>query len=135
LADAISKKDSEDMAREMLSVFAKPTLWGMIGTTAWPFPGDTLEWKIGNFIIWAVAGKMLFSTTTKTYVANALRKFSWLEKKEIARYIQTKWSEKLSEPVLNKFVSIQEWLKKSHPNKTVIPNKEDVVKIPLYHKK
>jgi hypothetical protein len=26
LADAISKKDSEDMAREMLSVFAKPTL-------------------------------------------------------------------------------------------------------------
>jgi hypothetical protein len=150
LADAIGKKDSADMAREMLSVFAKPTIWGMIWTTAWPFPNETWEWKIGNFLVGAVAGKMLFSTSTKTYVANALRKFSWLEKKELTRFIQTKWAEKISKPVLEKLIKIQEWLKALPSPKTVspskmwtpqqpivlwMPKKKDIIEIPLSRKK
>lgn len=89
LEDAISRKDSADAAREILSVFDKWTVgWGILGGTVWwPFDNDSFWWKLGNIILWAVAWKYLFSTQAKTNIASALNSMSWWAKKELSRLV------------------------------------------------
>jgi len=89
LEDAISRKDSADAAREILSVFDKWTIgWGILGGTVWwPFDNDSFWWKLGNIILWAVAWKYLFSTKAKTNIASALNSMSWWAKKELSRLV------------------------------------------------
>ena len=118
LADAINKKDSADLSREILSIFAKWTVWGMAWTQVWPFKWDGWLPKIWNFIVWAIVGKYLLSTKSKTYVANSLRKLSWFEKKELNRFIQSKGKEALSAKTLNKIDEIREWAKTLSTKKT-----------------
>jgi len=89
LQDAISRKDSADAARELLSVFDKGTIgWALAwGTAWWPFDSDSVTWKIWNIIVWALAWKYLFSTKTKTQLASLLNKLSGGSKKELERLI------------------------------------------------
>lgn len=89
LEDAISRKDSADAARELLSVFDKWTIWGWLlwGTVWWPFDNDSFAWKMWNVIVGALAWKYIFSTKTKTNIASALNKMSWWSKKELTRLI------------------------------------------------
>ena len=70
----ISAKDSADMAREMLSIFSKGTIWWAIWAYKWPFDSDTLWWRIGNVLIWALAWQVLFSTKAKTNLAAMIDK-------------------------------------------------------------
>ena len=104
LWDWISKKDSADAARELLSIFDKWTIWWLLGWwvwyTVWPFDSNTTQWKIWNMIVGALAWKYLFSTQAKTNLAAWLNKLSWWTKKELARYIASEWAEKLSENTL-----------------------------------
>ena len=106
LSDAITRKESADVAREMLSVFWKWFLGWTTTTVMGPFDTNTTTWKIGNFLIWAVLWPIAFSTTAKTYLAWALKWLSWIEKKELNRYIQTKGKEVLSEKTLNTITKI-----------------------------
>ena len=108
LEDAISRKDSADAARELLSVFDKGTIWGWIlwGTVWWPFDNDSFPWKLGNVILWALAWKYLFSTKAKTNMAAALSKMSWGSQKELTRLIW--W--KITAENLSK--STKKWLEK-----------------------
>ena len=122
LADAVSRKDSADIAREMLSVFSKPAIWWALSMNQWPFNGNTVEWKIGNFLVWWLLAWAVFSTTSKTYMANALRWLSWIQKKELSRFIATKWAEKLSKEtieevakVTNAIKLLKEWPLESNP--------------------
>lgn len=88
LQDAISRKDSADAAREMLSIFSKGTIWGALGWTAgWPFDWNSIPWKLGNILVDALAGQYLFSTTAKTKLAWLLNKMSWGSKKELSRLV------------------------------------------------
>lgn len=89
LEDAISRKDSADAAREILSVFDKWTVgWGILwGAVGWPFDNDSFWWKLWNIIVWAVAWKYLFSTQAKTNIASALNSMSWWAKKELSRLV------------------------------------------------
>ena len=122
LADAVSRKDSADIAREMLSVFSKPAIWWALSMNQWPFNGNTVEWKIGNFLVWWLLAWAVFSTTSKTYMANALRWLSWIQKKELSRFIATKWAEKLSNKTVEEVAKItnaikllKEWPLDSNP--------------------
>lgn len=101
LQDAISRKDSADAAREMLSIFSKGTIWGALGWTAgWPFDWNTLPWKLWNILVWALAWQFLFSTQAKTKLASLLNKMTWGTKKELERLVNwevktvSKWTEK-----------------------------------------
>jgi len=89
LKDWISKKDSADVAREMLSVFSKPALWAAFWASSPVGVFDNSTWwgKAGNAILWALAGKYLFSTKAKTALAAKLNKLSWGSKKELERLI------------------------------------------------
>lgn len=112
LKEWISKKDSADAARELLSVFDKWTIGAILGWwawyTVWPFDSNTPQWKIGNMIVWALAWKYLFSTQAKTNLAAWLNKLSWWTKKELARYIASEWAEKLSETTLKSIWKVVE---------------------------
>lgn len=87
LQDAISRKDSADMAREMLGVFSKTAIGWAAWYNVWPFDNDTLGGKVWNVIIWALAGKYLFSTKAKTSLASYINKMSGWSKKELERLI------------------------------------------------
>ena len=88
LQDAISRKDSADAAREMLSIFSKGTIWWALGGTAgWPFDWNSIPWKLGNILVGALAGQYLFSTAAKTKLAWLLNKMSWGSKKELSRLV------------------------------------------------
>lgn len=89
LKDWISKKDSADVAREMLSVFSKPALWAVFWASSPVGVFDNSTWwgRAGNAILWALAGKYLFSTKAKTALAAKLNKLSWGSKKELERLI------------------------------------------------
>jgi len=87
LQDWISRKDSADAAREMLSVFSKSAIGWAAWYNVWPFDNDTIEWKIWNVIIWALAWKYLFSTASKTKMASLINKMSWWSKKELSRLV------------------------------------------------
>ena len=89
LKDWISKKDSADVAREMLSVFSKPALWALFWASSPVGVFDNSTWwgRAGNAILWALAGKYLFSTNAKTALAAKLNKLSWGSKKELERLI------------------------------------------------
>mgnify|MGYP007115352204 CR=1 FL=1 len=89
LKDWISKKDSADVAREMLSVFSKPALWAVFWASSPVGVFDNSTWwgRAGNAILWALAGKYLFSTNAKTTLAAKLNKLSWGSKKELERLI------------------------------------------------
>ena len=87
LQDAISRKDSADMAREMLWVFSKTAIWWVAWYNVWPFDSSTLGWKVWNIIVWALAGKYLFSTKAKTNLASYINKMSGWSKKELERLI------------------------------------------------
>lgn len=87
LKDAISRKDSADAAREMLSVFSKSAIWWAAWYNVWPFDTDTRGWKLWNIIIWALAWKYVFSTKSKTQLASLLNKISWGSRKELERLV------------------------------------------------
>lgn len=87
LQDAISRKDSADMAREMLGVFSKTAIGWAAWYNVWPFDNNTLGGKVWNVIIWALAGKYLFSTKAKTSLASYINKMSGWSKKELERLI------------------------------------------------
>lgn len=87
LQDAISKKDSADAAREMLSVFSKWAIGGVAGYNAWPFDNSTLGGKILNITVWTLAWKYLFSTKAKTQFASLINKMSGWWKKELERLV------------------------------------------------
>lgn len=87
LQDAISRKDSADMAREMLGVFSKTAIGWAAWYNVWPFDTNTLWGKVWNVIIWALAGKYLFSTKAKTSLASYINKMSGGSKKELERLI------------------------------------------------
>ena len=87
LQDWISRKDSADAAREMLSVFSKSAIGWAAWYNVWPFDSDTIEWKIWNVILWALAWKYLFSTASKTKLASLINKMSWWSKKELSRLV------------------------------------------------
>lgn len=89
LEKSISAKDSADVAREMLSIFNRWTIgWALFGSTwVWPFDSNTTEWRIGNMLVWALAGKYLYSTQAKTTMASWLHKLSWWAKKELSRLV------------------------------------------------
>lgn len=70
----ISAKDSADMAREMLSIFNKWTIWWAIWAYKWPFDSDTLWWRVWNILVWALAWQVLFSTKAKTNLAAMIDK-------------------------------------------------------------
>ena len=130
LADAVSRKDSADIAREMLSVFSKPAIWWALSMNQWPFNGNTIEWKIGNFIVWWLLAWALFSTTSKHIYANALRWLSWLQKKELSRFIATKWTEQLSKETVEEVAKItnairllKEWPLERNPLRLTTPAK------------
>lgn len=89
LKDWISKKDSADVAREMLSVFSKPALWAVFWASSpvGVFDNSSFGGRIWNAILWALAGKYLFSTEAKTALASKLNKLSWGSKKELERLV------------------------------------------------
>ena len=108
LEDAISRKDSADAAREMLSVFSKSAIWGAAWYNVWPFDNDTLWGKLGNIAVWALAWKYLFSTKAKTELAWLINKMSWSSKKELERFVAwdlaaKKLSNKTKKELLNVF--------------------------------
>ena len=89
LKDWISKKDSADVAREMLSVFSKPALWAVFWASSpvWVFDNSSFGGRMWNAILWALAGRYLFSTKAKTALASKLNTLSWWSKKELERLI------------------------------------------------
>lgn len=87
LQDAISRKDSADMAREMLGVFSKTAIGWVAWYNVWPFDSSTLWGKVWNIVVWALAGKYLFSTKAKTNLASYINKMSGGSKKELERLI------------------------------------------------
>ena len=87
LQDAISRKDSADAAREMLSVFSKWAIGWAAWYNVWPFDNHTLAWKIWNIAVWALAGRYLFSTKAKTQFASLINKMSGGAKKELERLV------------------------------------------------
>lgn len=108
LEDAISRKDSADAAREMLSVFSKSAIWGAAWYNVWPFDNNTLWGKLGNIAVWALAWKYLFSTKAKTELAWLINKMSWSSKKELERFVAwdlaaKKLSNKTKKELLNVF--------------------------------
>ena len=108
LEDAISRKDSADAAREMLSVFSKSAIWGAAWYNVWPFDNNTLWGKLGNIAVWALAWKYLFSTKAKTEFAWLINKMSWSSKKELERLVAwdlaaKKLSNKTKKELLNVF--------------------------------
>ena len=101
LQDAISRKDSTDVAKEMLSIFSKGTIWWALGGAVWwPFDWNTFTWKVWNILVWALAWHFLFSTQAKTKLASLLNKMTWGTKKELERLVNwevqtvSKWTEK-----------------------------------------
>lgn len=124
LEDAISRKDSADAAREILSIFDKGTIWGWLlwGVAWWPFDNDTFAWKMGNIIVGSLAWKYLFSTKSKTNIAAALNKMSWWSKKELSRLI---WWE-IATKDLSK--ATMKWLEKVFKNAwlTQVPSAQEL---------
>lgn len=88
LQDWITRKDSADAVREIMSMFGKYAPWGIAWWVLWwPFDKDTLSWRLGNMVVGALAGKYLFSTKTKTNFAALLNKMSGWTKKELERWL------------------------------------------------
>jgi len=109
LQDAISRKDSADAAREMLSVFSKTAIGWAAWYNVWPFDTNTLWGKIWNIVVWALAGKYLFSTKAKTNLASMINKMSGWSKKELERLIAGDLSvKKLSNKTQNELAKIFE---------------------------
>ena len=127
LQDAISRKDSADAARELLSVFDKWTIgWALAwGTAWWPFDSDSITWKIWNIIVWALAWKYLFSTKTKTQLASLLNKLSGGSKKELERLIAWDLSlKKLSNKTQKELENVFEELKLTETKPTEMTEAE-----------
>lgn len=127
LQDAISRKDSADAARELLSVFDKGTIgWALAwGTAWWPFDNDSVTWKIWNIIVWALAWKYLFSTKTKTQLASLLNKLSGGSKKELERLIAWDLSlKKLSNKTQKELGNVFEELKLTETKPTEMTEAE-----------
>lgn len=127
LQDAISRKDSADAARELLSVFDKWTIgWALAwGTAWWPFDSDSVTWRIWNIIVWALAWKYLFSTKTKTQLASLLNKLSGGSKKELERLIAWDLSlKKLSNKTQKELGNVFEELKLTETKPTEMTEAE-----------
>ena len=127
LQDAISRKDSADAARELLSVFDKWTIgWALAwGTAWWPFDNDSVTWKVWNIIVWALAWKYLFSTKTKTQLASLLNKLSGGSKKELERLIAWDLSlKKLSNKTQKELGNVFEELKLTETKPTEMTEAE-----------
>ena len=136
LQDAISRKDSADAAREMLSILSKGTIWWALGGTAlWPFDWNTFTWKLWNFLVWALAWQFLFSTQAKTKLASLLNKMTWGTKKELERLVNwevqtvSKWTEKELQKIVEdlnlKEVNPQEFTKEEANR--LLGNTDDIV--------
>lgn len=108
LRDAISKKESADAVREFLWVFSRGTIWWVVWTQTWPFDRNTVPWQIGNFLVWALVWNVAGSTAVRTNIANFIWKLSWLEKKELKRFI---WKE-IDEKWLSEWLVTKIWILK-----------------------
>lgn len=100
----ISRKDSADMARDMLSIFWPYVVGGWFGSAVWPFDNSSIPWKVWNMIIGALAGKYLFSTKAKTTLAAKLNKLSGGSQKELSRLVageSTKLSKKTEKELMD----------------------------------
>lgn len=118
LQDAISKKDSADLAREMLWVFSKWAIGWAAWYSVWPFDNDSIAWKVWNVVVWALAWRYLFSTSAKTKLASLLNKMSGWSKKELERLIAgdlsvKKLSNKTQKELANVFEEL--WLAETKP--------------------
>lgn len=93
LADAIARKESADVAREILQFLwgraPWAIVWGWVWATVWPFPSDTPTGKLGNILVGMVVGWAVASTSIKTNVAGFLSKLSWAEKSAIWAFIKS----------------------------------------------
>ena len=109
LQDAISRKDSADAAREMLSVFSKSAIGWVTWYNIWPFDSSTLWGKVWNVVVWALGGRYLFSTKAKTQFASLINKMSGGSKKELERLIAWDLSaKKLSKKTQNELAKVFE---------------------------
>lgn len=102
LADAISKKESADAVRELLTAFAPSGVGGIIGSVAWPFDWSTVEGRVWNILTGIIAGKTLWSTKVKTNVAALLSKLNTKQVNALDEFIKSGGKTKLADDILNK---------------------------------
>lgn len=117
LADAIWRKNDAEMVREMISVFAPSTIWWWIWIWTWPFDSNTTEWKISNFVFWALVWRAIWSTKFKTNVASFINKLTPSDKWALQKFINSKWEEILPKITFDKLSKFKEWIKTLSPKK------------------
>lgn len=97
LIDAITRKDSADQARELLTAFAP---W-WFGAWVWAFaPAEDPFDRLKNIVIWAWAWQIAWSTKIKTNVASVLDKLSWIQKDSLIKFIESKWATPISSEII-----------------------------------
>ena len=94
LKKAITQKDQLDRVSELWN-FISRNWWPMaigwiLGSQWWVFNNDTLWGRLWNIVVWALAGRYLFSTTAKTKIASWLRNIPDTQKAKILNIVE-KW--------------------------------------------
>ncbi len=110
LSNAITKKESSDYVRELLSPFAGWTIWGIMWPNIWPFKGDDMLSRVWNVLAWALIWKWLTSTYVKSSTAGILNKLNSRELWALDKYIQTWWKSALEKNLRDKVNNSIRWL-------------------------
>ena len=97
LADAITRKDAADQARELLTAFAPGWIWAIGWALQWW--EDAFE-RLKNIVLWAAIWQVAGSTTLKTNTASLLNKLSWLQRKALIDFIESKWATPISSEII-----------------------------------
>ncbi len=99
LAEAIARKDASDQASALINAFAPSWAGAIIGWVG-------AEWnvfdRLKGALIGATIGRVVWSTTVKTNVANILNKLSGLEKVALEEFVRTKGQKELSPKIVEK---------------------------------
>lgn len=120
LWDAVLRKESTDARAEIISFLSSRwwglLWWGILWSQVWPFDGNTIEWKIGNVLVWALVWSAAWSTKIKSNLANYLNKLSWAEKSALYEWMKSKWSKEATQWVKNMLNSVSTILSKQTNN-------------------
>lgn len=108
----IGKKESSEMARELISMFAPTGVWAGLGAVGWAYSGDPY-WALK----WAIAGWLAGSTFLKTGAAKILNALDPSETAIVKKFIDSRGTTDIPEGIMQKIKSLS-----SNKTKNAISN-------------
>ena len=105
LAQAITRKEASDQAREILTAFAPTWAWAVLWWVTWGFQWWDPFTILKNVLIWTAVWWIVWKTSVKTNAAQFFNKLSWPEKFEVLWFLESKWAKSIWTWLMSKIIN------------------------------